>query len=237
MHMLFKHPAKCLAEEQLHRSSVGEWFEEGEVLMVGYCALQALQEFAKMGEGYELAVKEETLLIEIDGKIILSDTARFKEQPSRRSLRRICSEQGRTSRAATTQLGAVLHRIIHDTSTTQHYSLNLSHFVDALKAAQFHSYEQALAHLELIKEAERPRKSPKHQASLDETPSSMPLPESLGTPIGELMHLIDQREPLKEIGNCQKEEKSRGKRKESRHHIYKSKFQARKAEAFAEENL
>lgn len=42
MNILFKHPAKCLSEEQMHRSSVGEWFEEGEVLMVSYCALQAL---------------------------------------------------------------------------------------------------------------------------------------------------------------------------------------------------
>lgn len=44
-----------------------------------------------MGDGYELTVNEETLLIEMDGKIILTDTARFKEQSSRRSLRRICS--------------------------------------------------------------------------------------------------------------------------------------------------
>ena len=40
---------------------------------------------------------------------------------------------------------------------------------------------------------------------------------------------------MREIGNRAKEEK-RGKKKESRHHVYKSEFQARKAEAFAEEN-
>lgn len=173
---------------------MGEWFEEGEVLMVSYCALQALQEFAKMGDCYELAVNEETLLIEIDGKIILTDAARFKEQPSRRSLKRLCSEQGKViSRIATMQLGVVLHRMTNEGPSNQRYSQNLIHFVEALKAGHFLSYEQALAHLELIKEAGRTTKSSKNKTSLEETPSSMPLYESQDTPICELMQLIDQR--------------------------------------------
>ena len=148
VHILFRHPAKSLAEEQLHRASLQEGFEEGELLMVGYCALMALQEFAKMGEAYELPVTEETLLIEIDGKIVLSDAARFKEQPSRRSLRRICSEQGRlASRIATMQLGTVLHRLVSEGPPGQRYSQDLARFVEALRAGQFLSYEQALAHL------------------------------------------------------------------------------------------
>lgn len=36
--------------------AVGEGFEEGELLMIAYCALLALQEYAAMGDGYEVAV-------------------------------------------------------------------------------------------------------------------------------------------------------------------------------------
>lgn len=74
------------------------------------------------------------------------------------------------------QLGVVLHRIIHESPASQVYSDNLRHFVDTLKAGQFLSYEEALAHLEFIKEAGRPRKLPKNQVSQDETPSNMLLP-------------------------------------------------------------
>jgi hypothetical protein len=78
LHMLFRQPARSLREEQLHRAEVEEGFEEGELLMVAYCSLMALQEFAVLGEGYEVAVGEETLLIEIDGKIILTDAPRYR---------------------------------------------------------------------------------------------------------------------------------------------------------------
>lgn len=116
--------------------------------MVGYCALMALQEFAKMGEAYELPVSEETLLIDIDGKIVLSDAARFKEEPTRRSLRRISSEEGRlASRNATMQLGTVLHRLVSEGPAGQLYSQDLVRFADALRTGQFLSYEQALAQL------------------------------------------------------------------------------------------
>ncbi len=59
--------------------------------MVAYCALMALQDFARLGEGYEVLVSEEALLIEIEGKIVLTDAPRYREQPGRHSLRRICN--------------------------------------------------------------------------------------------------------------------------------------------------
>ncbi len=77
----------------------------------------------------------------MDGKIVLTDTARFKEQTSRRqSLRRICSEQGKIiSRIAIMQLGVVLFRMVQDDAKPS-YSESLRHYVDLLKTGQFISY-------------------------------------------------------------------------------------------------
>lgn len=77
----------------------------------------------------------------MDGKIVLTDTARFKEQASRRqSLRRICSEQGKImSRIAIMQLGVVLFRMVQDDAKPP-YSESLRHYVDLLKTGQFISY-------------------------------------------------------------------------------------------------
>lgn len=63
MQVLFRQPAKSLREEKSNRAEVGEWFEEGEIFMIGYCALLALEEFRKMGDSYEVAVSDDTLLI------------------------------------------------------------------------------------------------------------------------------------------------------------------------------
>jgi hypothetical protein len=142
LHILFRQPARSLREEQLHRAAVGEGFEEGELLMVAYCALLGLQDFGRLGEGYEVAVSEETLLIELEGRIVLTDAPRYREHHGRHSLRRIGSEPGRvTSRIAMGQLGTVLARMIEEDDTKQPYSESLSHFVELLKGAGFESYE------------------------------------------------------------------------------------------------
>jgi len=54
MLILFKQPFKSLREEIANRIEVGEWFEEGEILMVSYCVLAALQELRAMNENYEV---------------------------------------------------------------------------------------------------------------------------------------------------------------------------------------
>lgn len=115
-----------------------EGFEEGELLMVAYCALMALQDFARLGEGYEVLISEETLLIEIEGRIVLTDAPRYREQTGRHSLRRICNEQGRVaSRIAMAQLAGVLSRMIADDITQQPYSECLKTFVQLLSNTGF----------------------------------------------------------------------------------------------------
>ena len=138
LHMLFRQPSRSLREEQAHRGAVGEGFEEGELLMVAYCALLALCDFSRLGEGYEVAVSEDTLLIEIEGRIVLTDAPRYREQPGRHSLRRICSDSGRVaSRVAMGQLGGVLGRMVEGDATGQPYSECLRHFVEMLKGSGF----------------------------------------------------------------------------------------------------
>jgi hypothetical protein len=110
-------------------------------------------------------------LIEIDGKIVLTDTPRYKDQPShRQSLRRICSEQGKMmSRISMTQLGAVLYRMIREDTTNQSYSDSLKHFADLLRTGAVQSYKDALIHLEHIKRSDKSssNKLPKSQTGLD----------------------------------------------------------------------
>lgn len=88
----------------------------------------------------------------MDGKIILSDAGRYKDQSSRRqSLRRICSEQGKImSRIAMMQLGVVLFRMVQE-DTKAVYSESLREYIELLKRGQFICYYEALTHLDSIK--------------------------------------------------------------------------------------
>lgn len=56
MHLLFKRPAKNLAQEVANRKSLQEGFSEGEIMMIAFCTLQALREFRSLGQ-HKLAVK------------------------------------------------------------------------------------------------------------------------------------------------------------------------------------
>jgi len=60
--------------------------------MIAYCVLTALQQYSiSMGEHYEVGVSEESILIDMEGSIILTDAYKYRENPSRRSLRRLHS--------------------------------------------------------------------------------------------------------------------------------------------------
>jgi hypothetical protein len=54
MLILFRQPFKSLREEIANRHEVGEWFEDGEILMISYCVLSALQELRAMNEDYDI---------------------------------------------------------------------------------------------------------------------------------------------------------------------------------------
>lgn len=56
MHLLFKRPSKSLLEEINNRRSLDEWFNEGEVMMIAYCALEGLKLLSPMSYDYDINV-------------------------------------------------------------------------------------------------------------------------------------------------------------------------------------
>jgi len=80
IHLLFKRPSKSLLEEINNRRALDEWFNEGEVMMVAYCALEGLKLLSQMNYDYDINVDETTLFVSNDGVIVLSDTEQYTER-------------------------------------------------------------------------------------------------------------------------------------------------------------
>lgn len=74
----------------------------------------------------------------MEGTIVLTDAHKYRENPSRRSLRRLHSEQGKfLVRVAIMQLGSILDRMIREDRTKQTYNHSLRQFVELLRTGGF----------------------------------------------------------------------------------------------------
>jgi hypothetical protein len=154
-----------------NRSEVGECFEEGEVMMVAYCVLTALQTYRGFDPQYEMEVSLQTLFIDVQGSIVVSDVDRYREKSSRRSsIRRIQGESARNQKNALKQLGVVMQKLL---ATSQPSCDNFLIFVDGLANGCFQHYEDALQQLSLIKKLERSQ-SARHLPTPNFTPPSLP---------------------------------------------------------------